>query len=50
MYWQNHVKRLKEDLQKKEHTICRAEERERRLNVKYEDASRDLKQEREEVI
>lgn len=50
MYWQNHVKRLKENLEKKEHTICKAEERERQLNVKCEDASRGLKQEKEEVI
>lgn len=46
---QNRVKHLKEDVQKKELTICKAEERERRLNVKCEDASRDLKQERDEV-
>ncbi|XP_024873091.1 afadin- and alpha-actinin-binding protein A-like [Temnothorax curvispinosus] len=45
----NHIKRLKEDLEKKEHTICKVEERERRLNVKFEDASRDLKQEKEEI-
>lgn len=30
--------------------LCKAEERERRLNVKCEDALRDLKQEKEEVI
>ncbi|XP_018407316.1 PREDICTED: afadin- and alpha-actinin-binding protein-like [Cyphomyrmex costatus] len=45
----NHVKRLKEDIQKKEHMMCQAEERERRLNVKCEDASRNLKQERDEI-
>lgn len=50
MYRQNHIKRLKEDVQKKEHMLCKADERERRLNVKCEDALRDLKQEREEVI
>ncbi|XP_012532837.1 afadin- and alpha-actinin-binding protein [Monomorium pharaonis] len=45
----NHVKRLKEDIQKKEHMICRAEERERRLDGKCEDASRSLKQEKDEI-
>ncbi|XP_018354492.1 PREDICTED: afadin- and alpha-actinin-binding protein-like [Trachymyrmex septentrionalis] len=45
----NHIKRLKEDIQKKEHMICKAEERERRLNVKCEDTSRNLKQERDEI-
>jgi len=40
---------LKEDMQKKEYLICKAEERERKLNVKYEDALRDLKQEKDEV-
>ncbi|XP_011862148.1 PREDICTED: afadin- and alpha-actinin-binding protein-like [Vollenhovia emeryi] len=45
----NHVKRLKEDLEKREHAICKAEERERRLNVKCDDAARELKQEREEI-
>lgn len=46
---QNRVKHLKEDVLKKELTICKAEERERRLNVKCENASHDLKQERDEV-
>ncbi|XP_011165904.1 afadin- and alpha-actinin-binding protein [Solenopsis invicta] len=45
----NHVRRLKEDIQKKELMICKAEERERRLNVKCEDVSRSLKQEKDEV-
>lgn len=45
----NRVKHLKEDVQKKELTICKAEERERRLSVKCEDVSRDLKQERDEI-
>lgn len=45
----NHVRRLKEDIEKKELMICKAEEKERRLNVKCENTSRDLKLERDEV-
>lgn len=49
IYYQNHVKRLKEDLQKKEHMLCESQERERRLKVQNETVLRDLKHEKEEV-
>ncbi|XP_011252877.1 afadin- and alpha-actinin-binding protein-like [Camponotus floridanus] len=45
----NHVKRLKEDVQKKEQALCEAQERERRLKVQCESVSRDLKHEKEEI-
>lgn len=45
----NHVKRLKEDVQKKEQVLCEAQERERRLKVKCESVSHDLKHEKEEI-
>jgi len=40
---------LKEDIEKKKYLICKAEERERKLNVKYETTLHDLKQEKDEV-
>lgn len=43
------MKRLKEDVQKREHTLCEAQEKERRLKVQYENASRELKHEKEEI-
>ncbi|XP_011635149.1 afadin- and alpha-actinin-binding protein-like [Pogonomyrmex barbatus] len=46
---QNHVKRLKEDIQKKERTLCQAEEKERRLNIKCKNILHDLKEEREQM-
>ncbi|XP_033224127.1 afadin- and alpha-actinin-binding protein-like isoform X2 [Belonocnema kinseyi] len=46
----NHVKRLKEDLEKKEHSLSEVQERERRLKVKCENLTRDLKRERDEVL
>ncbi|CAL1687691.1 unnamed protein product [Lasius platythorax] len=45
----NHVKRLKEEVQKKEQMLCEAQERERRLKVQCESLSRDLKQDKEEI-
>ncbi|EZA57007.1 afadin- and alpha-actinin-binding protein [Ooceraea biroi] len=45
----NHVKRLKQDMQKKEHVLCEAQEKERRLKVQCDNASRDLKHEKEEI-
>ncbi|XP_070163901.1 afadin- and alpha-actinin-binding protein-like isoform X2 [Polyergus mexicanus] len=45
----NHVKRLKEDVQKKEQELCEAQERERRLKVQCESMSHDLKHEKEEI-
>jgi len=41
--------RLKQDMQKKEHVLCGVQEKERRLKVQYDNASRDLKHEKEEV-
>lgn len=49
MRQQNQVKRLKEDVQKKEHLLHEAQEKERRLKVQCESVSRDLKHEKEEV-
>lgn len=45
----NHVKRLKEEVQKKEQMLCEAQERERRLKVQCETLSHDLKQDKEEI-
>lgn len=45
----NHVKRLKEELQKKQSTLCQTQERERRLKSQYDTISRDLKHEKNEV-
>lgn len=45
----NHVKRLKEEVQKKEQMLCEAQERERRLKVQSESLSHDLKQAKEEI-
>jgi len=36
-------------MQKKEHVLCGLQEKERRLKVQYDNASRDLKHEKEEV-
>lgn len=49
VHLKNQVKRLKEDIQKKEHLLHEAQEKERRLKVQYENVSRDLKHEKEEV-
>lgn len=46
----NQIKRLKEDLEKKDYSMSEVQERERRLKVKCEDFSRDLKRERDEVL
>ncbi|KAI4504259.1 hypothetical protein M0802_000730 [Mischocyttarus mexicanus] len=45
----NHVKRLKEELQKSQMMLAQTEERERRLKVQNDAISRDLKQEKTEV-
>ncbi|XP_020292625.1 afadin- and alpha-actinin-binding protein-like isoform X1 [Pseudomyrmex gracilis] len=45
----NHVKRLKEDLQKKEHMLFESQEKERRLKVQNETILRNLKHEKEET-
>lgn len=44
------MKRLKQDVEKKEHALCEAQERERRLKVQFDNATRDLKHEKEEVV
>lgn len=49
IFLQNQIKRLKEDLEKKDYSMSEVQERERRLKVKCEDFSRDLKRERDEV-
>ncbi|XP_043286625.1 afadin- and alpha-actinin-binding protein-like isoform X3 [Venturia canescens] len=46
----NHVKRLKENLDKKDHALCEVQERERRLKVQTERLSRDLKREKDETV
>ncbi|XP_046742828.1 afadin- and alpha-actinin-binding protein-like [Diprion similis] len=46
----NHVKRLKEDLEKKLHLLSESQERERRLKVKCESLSREFKHEKDEVV
>ncbi|XP_051167368.1 afadin- and alpha-actinin-binding protein-like isoform X3 [Leptopilina boulardi] len=46
----NQIKRLKENLEKKEHSMSEVQERERRLKVKCENLTRDLKRERDEVL
>ena len=43
------MKRLKEELEKKEHSLSEVQERERRLKVKCENLTRDLKSEKDEV-
>ncbi|XP_015178369.1 PREDICTED: afadin- and alpha-actinin-binding protein-like [Polistes dominula] len=45
----NHVKRLKEELQKGQMILAQTQERERRLKVQNDAISRDLKQEKTEV-
>ncbi|XP_043286624.1 afadin- and alpha-actinin-binding protein-like isoform X2 [Venturia canescens] len=47
---ENHVKRLKENLDKKDHALCEVQERERRLKVQTERLSRDLKREKDETV
>ncbi|XP_066587963.1 afadin- and alpha-actinin-binding protein-like [Prorops nasuta] len=46
----NQVKRLKDDIKKKDDLLVQAKEGERRLKVQYENTSRDLKRERDEVL
>ncbi|XP_072752404.1 afadin- and alpha-actinin-binding protein-like [Anoplolepis gracilipes] len=45
----NRIKRLKEDVEKKEQMLRETQERERRLKVQYETVSRDLKHKKEET-
>ncbi|XP_012265653.2 afadin- and alpha-actinin-binding protein-like [Athalia rosae] len=45
----NHVKRLKDELEKKQHQLDESQEKERRLKVKFEVLSRELKREKDEV-
>ncbi|XP_015512177.2 afadin- and alpha-actinin-binding protein A [Neodiprion lecontei] len=46
----NHVKRLKENLEKKQYLLCESQERERRLKVKCESLSREFKHEKDEAV
>ncbi|XP_029168554.1 uncharacterized protein PFB0765w-like [Nylanderia fulva] len=49
MNLKNHVKRLKEEVQKKEQIMCETYERERRLQVQCDNLTHDLKQAKEEI-
>lgn len=44
------MKRLKDDLEKKQQLLCESQEKERRLKVKCDLLSRDFKHEKEEVF
>ncbi|XP_024936819.1 uncharacterized protein LOC107263732 [Cephus cinctus] len=46
----NRVKRLKEDLERKQHLLSESQERERRLRVQLDELSRNLKREKEETL
>lgn len=46
----NHVKRLKDDLEKKQSLLYESQERERRLKVKCESLTRDFKHEKDEAV
>lgn len=46
---QNHVKRLKQAVEKKDNALSEVEEKERQLKVKVSNLTRELKREKEEV-